>query len=152
MLKKLLLKSTLTMLSLCTAILLMPKAYAADFGLDIGIKIGNTDQKQYEQKGHTHQGPPDHAPAHGYRARHTYHYYPDSEVYYDSGSGVYFYLSDDNWKVSARLPIEFSARLGDHVTIEMESDKPYHEHHVHKSKYPPGKMKHKAKHKNKHKS
>jgi len=28
-------------------------------------------------------GPPDHAKAHGYRAKHTYRYYPSAQAYYD---------------------------------------------------------------------
>ncbi len=36
-------------------------------------------------------GPPPHAPAHGYRAKHSYYYYPDAYVYFDIVKGVYYY-------------------------------------------------------------
>ncbi|MEJ2366406.1 MAG: hypothetical protein P8017_17360 [Deltaproteobacteria bacterium] len=45
-------------------------------------------------------GPPAHAPAYGYRAKHAYWYYPDSYVYFDTHRRVYFYLEDNNWRVS----------------------------------------------------
>lgn len=35
-------------------------------------------------------GPPPWAPAHGYRAKHSYHYYPSAEVYFDTGRGSTF--------------------------------------------------------------
>ena len=38
-------------------------------------------------------GPPAHAKAHGYRAKHQYRYYPIvQKVYHDSERGLYFYL------------------------------------------------------------
>ncbi len=94
--------------------------------------------------------PPAHAPAHGRRAqqRYRYHYYPDAEVYFDTGRGVYFYLSDGQWRVSATLPRRLRVHLGEHVSIEMESDKPYSKHAAHRDKYPPGQLK--KKNKNKH--
>jgi hypothetical protein len=72
-------------------------------------------------------GPPKHAKAHGYRAKHTYQYYPDAKVYYDIARGSYFYLEGDNWRASVTLPDTLKVRLGDFVTVEMESDKPYAE-------------------------
>lgn len=90
-------------------------------------------------------GPPPHAPAHGYRAKYKYHYYPDSHVYYDTSRGVYFYLEGDSWGVSASLPSALHVSLGGHVTIEMDSDLPYTEFKQHKQKYPPGKVKKKRK-------
>ena len=35
-------------------------------------------------------------------------------------------------------------RLGDHVSIEMDTDKPYTHYQEHKRKYPPGQLKKKA--------
>ncbi|NIM99338.1 MAG: hypothetical protein GTO24_15065, partial [candidate division Zixibacteria bacterium] len=49
-------------------------------------------------------GPPPWAPAHGYRAKHGYYYYPSQYVYYDVKRGVYFYIEGDGWRVSGRLP------------------------------------------------
>lgn len=130
---------TLTALAAGLSLALLGLSPAQALDVDIGIKIGDKNTERVEAH---RNGPPAHAPAHGYRAKHSYHYYPASEVYFDSGRGMYFYLSGSNWQMSARLPVSLQARLGEHVTIEMDSDKPYTEHKAHKSKYPPGKEKH----------
>ena len=81
-------------------------------------------------------GPPAHAKAHGYRAKHTYRYYPAAQAYYDVDRKAYFYLEGDNWRVSASLPISLKTELGDYVTIGMDSDKPYTGFEDHRLKYP----------------
>ena len=86
-------------------------------------------------------GPPPHAVAHGYRAKHTYRYYPDVCVYFDIVSGEYFYQDGGTWRMSASLPVSLSLNLGSHVMISMDSDRPYTEFKTHKAKYPPGQMK-----------
>ena len=87
--------------------------------------------KQDNKKG----GPPAHAPAHGYRAKHQYRYYPSQKVYHDTERGLYFYLNGDNWEVGATLPSHLSAGLGDFVTIELETDKPYTHNAEHVKEY-----------------
>ena len=86
-------------------------------------------------------GPPAHAPAHGYRAKHRYRYYPDQKVYHDTDRGLYFYLKGDNWEVGASLPARLKAGLGESVTIELDTDKPYVHNSEHIKKYPPKKSK-----------
>ena len=105
----------------------------------------------YSQAGHTHKkkGPPAHAPAHGYRAKHHYRYYPGCSVYYDRGRELYFYIKGDRWDVGVSLPNHLRVRLGDSVSIELDTDKPYLHHAEHVKKYPPGQLK--KKHKKKHK-
>jgi len=83
-------------------------------------------------------GPPDHAKAHGYRAKHTYRYYPSAQAYYDVDRKAYFYLEGDKWRVSVSLPISLKAKLGDCVTIGMDSDKPYTKFEEHRRSHPPG--------------
>jgi hypothetical protein len=102
---------------------------------------------RYSESGHKHRkgGPPAHAPAHGYRAKHKYRYYPSRSVYYDTGRGVYFYLKGKNWEVGASLPSSLRVGLGDSVSIELDTDKPYLYHADHVKKYPPGQMKKKNK-------
>ena len=104
---------------------------------------------EYSGSGHKHKhkkgGPPPHAPAHGYRAKHQYRYYPSCSVYYDSGRRIYFYLKGDNWEVGASLPSRLRVGLGDSVSIELDTDKPYIYHADHVKKYPPGQMKKKNK-------
>jgi len=85
--------------------------------------------------------PPAHAKAHGYRAKYTYRFYPDAAVYFDISSKSYFYLCRNEWRVSMTLPQTLRVKLGDCVTIEMDTDKPYTRFKEHKMKYPPGQLK-----------
>ena len=120
-------------------------------GGSVGYEWGHgTDNGHYHdtERGRK-KGPPPHAPAHGYRAKYKYRYYPDCSVYYDDYRKLYFYLEGPNWRVSASLPHAFRASLGHHVYIEMDTDKPYSHYKEHKHKYPPGQLKKKAKNKNK---
>lgn len=97
-----------------------------------------------------HQAPPPaHAPAHGVRAMHHYHYYPAAEVYFDLDRRVYFYVSDGRWVMSAALPLAVDEELGARVALEMETDRPYVRHAEHKSKYPPGRAGNRGKGRNK---
>ncbi len=96
---------------------------------------------------HTH-GPPDHAPAHGYRAKYRYRYYPAKEVYYNTERRVYFYIEGGVWVSDALLPYQLKISLGEYETVEMDSDTPYayHEHkNKKKNKVPPGQAKEKKK-------
>jgi hypothetical protein len=85
----------------------------------------------------------------GYRAKHQYRYYPSRSVYYDSGRGLYFYLKGDNWEVGASLPGSLRLGLGDSVSIELDTDKPYIHHAEHVKKYPSKQFKQKKKGKGK---
>lgn len=112
---------------------------------------GNQIKAKYEPKAdpgyskaeHKHKkgGPPAHAPAHGYRAKHKYHYYPDCSVYHDTDRGLYFYIKGDNWEVGATLPHNLQVGLGEYVSLELDTDRPYTYHDDHAKQYPPGKMK-----------
>jgi hypothetical protein len=83
-------------------------------------------------------GPPDHAPANGYRAQFQYRYYPDAEVYYDAGRKLYFYFEGNGWRIGASLPSSLQASLSDSVNLELDTDKPFLYHDDHKAQYPPG--------------
>ena len=111
----------------------------------IGIHIGDSPKPKVSEK----PGPPSHAPAYGRRAKHKYNYYPDAEVYYDSGSRNYFYLSGGKWQVSVSLPDSLRIKLGSSVSLELGTDKPYEYHDENRKKYPPGQMKKKEKKKGK---
>jgi len=89
------------------------------------------------------RGPPSHAKAHGYRARHMYRYYPGAQIYFDVKRNVYFFMSGGVWTMAASLPVAFRVNLGPFVTMELETDKPYKKHQAHKQKYPPGKYRRK---------
>jgi len=97
---------------------------------------------RHRPHGHPHKpGPPPHAKAHGYRARHTYRYYPGSCVYFDVHRGVYFYLEGGTWRTCASLPATIVIHTHEAVTIELETDRPYIHFDEHKAKYPPGQAK-----------
>lgn len=115
----------------------------------VKVVYENSGNSEYSAIGHKHEnekkGPPAHAPAHGYRAKHQYRYYPSCSVYYDTGRRIYFYLEGDNWEVGASLPSGLQMRLGDYVSMELDTDRPYIYHEEHVKKYPPGQLKKKKK-------
>ncbi len=96
-------------------------------------------------------GPPSHAPAHGYRAKHPSRSFPSAYVYFDVNRKLYFYLRGGNWEAAVSLPVDVSVKLGGYVSIELETDKPYIYNKQHKTKYPPGQMKKHGKNKGKKK-
>jgi hypothetical protein len=92
----------------------------------------------YQQPG----GPPPHAPAHGYRAKHQYRYYPYQNVYYEQARGMYFYMSGNGWSFGASLPSSLTvASLGTYVSIGLDTDHPYEFNDDHVKKYPKDKYK-----------
>jgi hypothetical protein len=91
--------------------------------------------------GYSKGGPPPWAPAHGYRAKHRYRYYPSSRVYYAEDRGVYFYYRGGEWRVSASLPSYIRIDAGDYVTLEMDNDRPYEYQGEVERRYPPGQLK-----------
>jgi hypothetical protein len=111
-----------------------------------GVEWGSIEPAHYpEVRNAKKKGPPPHAPAHGYRAKHAYRYYPSREVYYDAGRRIYFYIEGESWKSGASLPYHLKVGLGDYQTVEIDSDTPYeyHEKTKHRGKHnaPPGKAK-----------
>ncbi len=85
-----------------------------------------------------HGGPPPWAPAHGYRAKYQYRYYPSPQIYYDTGRSIYFYYRDGQWEVSAQIPASLQVQLGDSVFLEMDTGQPYRYHGDVIKRYPPG--------------
>ncbi|MEJ5349497.1 MAG: hypothetical protein WHS46_12510 [Desulfosoma sp.] len=107
----------------------------AGCGSRVGAVVG--DEVKVVEGG----GPPPWAPAHGYRAKYRYHYYPDAAVYLDVGRGLYFYLQNGRWIVAAALPKGITIDPGRYVVLEMDADKPYVYHQDIVRKYPPGQTK-----------
>ncbi|WP_455210593.1 hypothetical protein [Kaarinaea lacus] len=138
-------KHNLKIVWLAILLLFSVPVWAVDISVNIGNIFGVESKDSTNAKAQTRNTPPDHAPAHGYRKKHQYRYYPSAEVYFDPARSLYFYLSSSQWKVTATLPDPFKIRLGSAVSIEMDSDKPYTKHAEHKAKYPPGLSKNKAK-------
>ena len=83
------------------------------------------------------KGPPPWAPAHGYRAKYQYYYYPNSQVYYDSNRGLYFYYSNEKWEFSVSLPSFINLDKNISVVLEMDADEPYIYHSEVVKRYPP---------------
>lgn len=109
----------------------------ADTGLSSLIVIDTHPHTETQQQ---KKMPPAHAPAYGRRVQHRmerYRYYPDVYVYYSPESRMYFYLSNNQWRISARLPFSLRVDLGDYVNIEADADKPYNEFKKHKKLYKP---------------
>lgn len=108
-------------------------------GIDWGKQAGSRQPVEVAEVKQT--GPPAHAPAHGYRKKYHYTYYPSANVYHDDERQIYFYLYGQNWRVSASLPGHIRLDWTEYVNIEMENDIPYTENDTHKRKYPPGQLK-----------
>lgn len=83
-------------------------------------------------------GPPPWAPAHGYRAKHRYYYYPDHRVYFDPARSTYFYMSGNGWQVSTSLPSGTSIGTSNYVIIDTNEDRPYVYHRDIEKRYPHG--------------
>jgi len=99
---------------------------------------------EHNSRGFPHnekKGPPPWAPAHGHRAKHRYHYYPYSQVYYNQNQGSYIYYSNGKWVISVALPDRIKINVNDYVTLEMDTDQPYQYHTEVIKRYPPGQTK-----------
>lgn len=70
--------------------------------------------------------PPPWAPAHGWRAKHQYVYYPSAEVYYAPDTRMWFWLGGDGWQAGISLPVALQGyvRTGG-VNISLDVDRPY---------------------------
>jgi hypothetical protein len=113
---------------------------------------GEVEKEPPRQYGPPHKkGPPPWAPAHGYRAKYQYRYYPSASVYFDIGRKLYFYLHLGEWRVSTTLPTRIRIDVGEYVILEMDTDRPFLFHTEVVKRYPPGhpKQKHKGKGKEK---
>ncbi len=142
-------RSLFTILALTVTALLLNGCVTTVSNGDARVTVSDSTTVAKTDSG---KGPPAHAPAHGYRAKHNYLYYPDKSVYYDVGRRLFFYLEGDEWTVSVSLPSRYRMDLGSGVTLVLETDKPYQKHGEHARKYPPGKKKKDKKEKKKKKN
>ena len=68
-----------------------------------------------------------------------YYYYPQSRIYLNVSTGYYFYPYNNRWRKVRSLPRSYHLNHRDRVTIRIKSkDRPYARHHVHRTKYAPG--------------
>lgn len=107
----------------CAATLL---AIGCESGVQVDIDPSHGDDHHSEPSAREHRGngPPDHAPAHGYRRKYEYQYYADSNVYHDRERGMWFWIEGDGWEVGVELPDH--VYVGDEapMTIELEHSTP----------------------------
>lgn len=120
----------------CVSLVLSVFANGCSSPKSVGVVIGERDKPDY-RVAHKRPGPPPHAPAHGYRKKFGYEYYPTANVYYDRSRKVYFYMSGHDWKVGVSLPSTFRVDVNEAVSLELSTDKPYleNEEHVKMVKY-----------------
>ena len=76
----------------------------------------------------------------GSQVRYHYWYYPSLQVYFDVERKVYYYPENGGWHQTNSLPSRYSPGSS-HVTVDMDSDKPYRDFNQHKMKYPGSKGK-----------
>lgn len=107
----------------------------------VGVKTSGDNDVVIQHPPVAKKGPPPWAPAHGHRAKYKYLYFPEGPAYYDTDRSVYFYIEGANWVVSVSLPDRLSMKVGEHVVLEMDTDKPYTYYNDHNNKYPPGQAK-----------
>jgi len=79
--------------------------------------------------------------SHADGAKFKYFYYPASQVYFDTGRGLYFHHGGGKWHASASLPDSVRIDMNDFVSLELGTKKPYEFHPVIVKKYPPGQLK-----------
>ncbi len=70
--------------------------------------------------------PPPWAPAHGWRAKHRYVYYPSAEVYYAPETRMWFWLGGNGWQAGVSLPVALQGYVSTGgVSIDLDVDRPY---------------------------
>ena len=78
-------------------------------------------------------GPPPWAPAHGYRAKARYTYFPSLNFYFDSRAGVYFSLEAGVWQRYTSMPPKYkNYKWANYRYEEFEwsNDKPWEKHYA----------------------
>jgi len=86
---------------------------------------------------HPGKGPPPHAPAHGYRAKCPYRYYPRIQVYFSPKADIWFWIEDGEWVFGGRLPSRFRIRDRHHVRVTLPTPYPFQKHDRIRRKYGP---------------
>lgn len=69
-------------------------------------------------------------------APHRYNYYPDAEVYFDPSRQIYFFFRANKWLAQAVLPPDIEVRIGNAVTVDLDSERPYEFHDDVRRVYP----------------
>ncbi|MDN4165637.1 hypothetical protein QWY31_08995 [Cytophagales bacterium LB-30] len=91
------------------------------------------------RRNHHRQGPPEWAPAHGYRHQHQarnyrHVYFPEYNVYFDTQREVYIYLGRNGWEISARVPLPYRQVNFFEVAwvaLDVYNDYPFYDNRAH---------------------
>lgn len=70
----------------------------------------------------TFGGPPAHAPAHGWRAKNRYYFYPSCQVYYYPQRNCYIWRGPRGWVVTPKPPEKVVLRAEEAVTVDLDDD------------------------------
>lgn len=79
-------------------------------------KKEKSEKKHHKDKAHKRKGPPDHAKAHGYRAK--FKHYPDADIYENTATGKFFQKRKGTWQPLDEIPSKVD--LGSGVTIDLD--------------------------------
>lgn len=84
------------------------------------------------------KGPPAWAPAHGYRRKMAYYYYPDHEVYFSLETKQYSWREGVQWRVGVTLPSSLNIDIvfDRHHRIEVAGEGPHVFHAQVAAQYP----------------
>ena len=80
-------------------------------------KVKEKVNKEKKDKGAKRNGPPDHAKAHGYRAK--FKHYPDANVYENTETGTFYEKNGGTWRPLENMPTKVD--LGNGITVDLES-------------------------------
>ena len=135
-------KGMIFCVTICLMVFVLSNISLAQSG-SVTVQWGDDSKQGPDGGGYKKMGgPPPHAPAHGYRAKHQYNYYPYQNVYHEPARGMYFYMSGGGWTFGASLPASLTGiNLGASVNIDLDSDRPYDHNHDHVKAYPKEKYK-----------
>lgn len=134
-------ESLFLFISVCSAALILSACVGISGGhVSGGWGAPQTQDEPKEPDISSKKGPPAHAPAHGYRAKHSYRYFPNERTYYDTRRKLYFYLEGNGWQVGVSLA-NYIHLSNEYVSITLDTDRPYEYYDEHKRKYPPGQQK-----------
>ncbi len=67
-------------------------------------------------------GPPAHAPAHGWRSKNRYYFYPSCQVYYSPQRNCYIWRGPRGWVVTPKPPEKVLLMADEAVTVELDGD------------------------------
>lgn len=114
-----------------TSLLALPLAL-----LNSCVLVDNPPRREVVVVESERHGPPPWAPAHGWRRKHEYHYYPITQVYYYPHVKRYYWLEGGDWKTGVRLPSYYVIEESKRVVFELD-DEPHKHHFRIKNDYPP---------------